>query len=107
MVYKHALLQAFTKVPNGPLWFGLPIINIQNSVVTLNVKADNLTFTVNSSPGRIMFAQVSRAIELTAVDHARNPVAALAGTHSSMFNLSTTCIGVVLHVLSPYKEWTY
>ena len=52
-------LQAFKKVANGPLWFGLPISSISNSQVVLNVNAASLQLVVNASPGKIMFGQVS------------------------------------------------
>lgn len=50
--------QAFRKVANGPLWFGLPITSISNSEVVLNVNAASLQLVVNASPGKIMFGQV-------------------------------------------------
>ncbi|KAK9858858.1 hypothetical protein WJX84_008886 [Apatococcus fuscideae] len=50
--------QAFKKVASGPLWFGLPITQTLNSLVTLSVKADNLTYVVNSSPGSILAGRV-------------------------------------------------
>ena len=46
---------------NGPLYFGIPLTNIQNSLITLSVKADSLSLVVNASPGRIMDAQVGPA----------------------------------------------
>ena len=55
------LVQAYNKVANGPLYFGIPLTNIQNSLITLSVKADSLSLVVNASPGKIMFAQVSPA----------------------------------------------
>ena len=60
------LVQAYNKVANGPLYFGIPLTNIQNSLITLSVKADSLSLVVNASPGKIMFAQVSPA---AAADH--------------------------------------
>ena len=51
-------VQAFRKVANGPLWFGLPITSISNSQVVLNVNAASLQLVVNASPGKIMFGQV-------------------------------------------------
>ena len=54
-------MQAYNKVANGPLYFGIPLTNIQNSLITLSVKADSLSLVVNASPGKIMFAQVSPA----------------------------------------------
>ncbi|KAK9799370.1 hypothetical protein WJX73_004741 [Symbiochloris irregularis] len=48
--------QAFSKVQGGPLWFGLPITQILNSVVTLNVAADSLTLVTNQSPGLVLSA---------------------------------------------------
>ena len=53
-----AALQAFKKVAGGPLWFGLPITQTLNSLVTLSVKADILTYVVNSSPGSILAGRV-------------------------------------------------
>ena len=54
-------VQAYNKVANGPLYFGIPLTNIQNSLITLSVKADSLSLVVNASPGKIMFAQVGPA----------------------------------------------
>lgn len=51
-----AALQVFSKQSNGPLWFGLPVNNIMNSVVTLNVRADSLTLTTNTAPGAVISA---------------------------------------------------
>ena len=42
----------------GPLWFGLPITSITNSLVTINVVADSLELVTNESPGKILSAQV-------------------------------------------------
>ena len=50
--------QAFYPVAGGPLWFGLPITSITNSLVTINVVADNLELVTNESPGKILSAQV-------------------------------------------------
>ena len=54
----HAVVQAFKKVASGPLWFGLPITQTLNSLVTLSVKADNLVYVVNASPGSILAGRV-------------------------------------------------
>lgn len=59
------LIQAFKKVANGPLWFGLPIKSISNSQVVLNVNAESLQLVVNASPGKIMFGQVSSSPTLS------------------------------------------
>ena len=53
------MLQVFTKASGGPLWFGLPITSITNSLITLNVIADSLRLVTNQSPGKILSAQVS------------------------------------------------
>ena len=50
------LPQAFSKLQGGPLWFGLPLSSILNSVVTLNVAADSLTLVTNESPGLVLSA---------------------------------------------------
>lgn len=50
--------QAFYRQQGGPLWFGLPVSGITNSLVTLNVAADGLTLVTNASPGKILSAQV-------------------------------------------------
>lgn len=55
-------VQAFRKVANGPLWFGLPVTSISNSQVVLNVNAASLQLVVNASPGKIMFGQVSSSL---------------------------------------------
>lgn len=59
------MVQAFKKVANGPLWFGLPIKSISNSQVVLNVNAESLQLVVNASPGKIMFGQVSSPATLS------------------------------------------
>ena len=51
--------QVFYKVAGGPLWFGLPVTSISNSLVTLNVIADSLQLVTNLSPGKILSAQAS------------------------------------------------
>ena len=48
--------QTFAQRPGGPLWFGLPISNILNSVVSLTVKADSLTLVTNQAPGLVLSA---------------------------------------------------
>ena len=53
------MLQVFTKASGGPLWFGLPVTSITNSLITLNVIADSLRLVTNQSPGKILSAQVS------------------------------------------------
>ncbi len=60
----HICMQAFRKLANGPLWFGLPITSISNSEVVLNVNAASLELVVNASPGKIMFGQVSSMLVL-------------------------------------------
>lgn len=55
---RHVSLQAFYKAAGGPLWFGLPVTAITNSLVTLNVVADSLKLVTNLSPGKILSAQV-------------------------------------------------
>ena len=42
----------------GPLWFGLPVTSISNSLITLNIVADSLQLVTNLSPGKILSAQV-------------------------------------------------
>lgn len=49
--------QVFYKVAGGPLWFGLPVTSISNSLVTLDVVADSLQLVTNLSPGKILSAQ--------------------------------------------------
>ena len=51
-------LQAFYPTAGGPLWFGLPVTAVTNSLVTLNVIADSLQLVTNESPGKIIYAQV-------------------------------------------------
>ena len=48
--------QAFTKISGGPLWFGLPVSSILNSVVSLTVNADELTLVTNVAPGLVVSA---------------------------------------------------
>ena len=55
----QTMLQVFTKASGGPLWFGLPVTSITNSLITLNVIADSLRLVTNQSPGKILSAQVS------------------------------------------------
>ncbi|KAK9805195.1 hypothetical protein WJX72_005302 [[Myrmecia] bisecta] len=50
--------QVFKQTTNGPLWFGLPVTGISNSLLTLNVRADLLKMIVNTSPGKILSTQV-------------------------------------------------
>lgn len=64
-------MQAYNKVANGPLYFGIPLTNIQNSLITLSVKADSLSLVVNASPGKIMFAQVGAAAAVSDIAEAR------------------------------------
>ena len=68
MLCVSSLVQAFKKVANGPLWFGLPIKSISNSQVVLNVNAASLQLVVNASPGKIMFGQVSSFIHCMSFD---------------------------------------
>ncbi len=43
---------------SSSLQFGLPVTSILNSVVTLTVNADAVSFVNNVSPGRILSARV-------------------------------------------------
>lgn len=43
---------------SGSLQFGLPVTSILNSVVTLTVNANAVSFVNNVSPGRILSARV-------------------------------------------------
>lgn len=48
--------QAFRPKSSGPLWFGLPIPETLNSLISLTVKADSLTLVANVAPGLVLSA---------------------------------------------------
>ena len=65
-------MQAFYPVAGGPLWFGLPVTGITNSIVTLSVAADSLALVTNESPGKILSAQVS--VQVLTATHGQHQV---------------------------------
>ena len=51
-------LRPSAQVAGGGLWFGLPVTGIGNSLMSLSVVADAMRLDTNTSPGRMLSAQL-------------------------------------------------
>ena len=51
------IMQAFQLTQDGPLWFGLPVTQTQNSMLTLTVNADELTLVTDVANATITQSQ--------------------------------------------------